>query len=380
MQLSRRALLTSFGAAAATATVGRAFAFEEALVAPFRADLQVRRSLPRAGMVILSSNENPYGALPKAAEAMRGALPIGNRYAFRQTSELQERLASYCNCTREQVALGNGSTEILKMAVGAFAGGRDKRLIYGDPTFEAGPGYAKAFGAELVGVPLTSTYAHDLDAMLDATRTGSGLVYICNPNNPTASLTPKGDLDTFVSRVPQSYAVVIDEAYHHFAVGAPEYGTFLGNPRVVVARTFSKVYGMAGIRLGYAMASTANIKLMEPHKLDTNINAVAAAAGMASLDDDPAMMTAAKRIVADREEFLKQASARKLTVQPTFANFAMLHSGQPAADLGKKFAAKGILVGRPFPAYNDWLRVSFGTPAEMKQFWSAWDELVHIAA
>jgi histidinol-phosphate aminotransferase len=377
MQVSRRALLTGMGLTAA-ASVGRAFAWEEALVAPFRADMQVRRSLPKAGMVILSSNENPYGPLPKASDAMRSALPIGNRYAFRQTAELADKIASYCTCKREQVTLGNGSTEILKMAVEANCGA-GKRLIYCWPTFEAAPGYAKAMGTELVELPLTSSYAHDLDAMLKAAQTGSGLIYICNPNNPTATITPYGDLKTFVDKVPESYAILMDEAYHHFAVGQPGYDTFLGNPRVILARTFSKVYGMAGIRLGYAVATIENIKKMDPHKLDTNINACACAGGLASLEDDAAMTVAAKRIVSDREEFMKQAAARKLKTVPSLANFAMVHSGQPAAGLGQKFAARNILVGRPFPSMNEYLRVSFGTPPEMKQFWSAWDEIVKTA-
>jgi histidinol-phosphate aminotransferase len=379
MQVSRRALMTGMGLTAAAATVGRAFAWEEALVQPFRADMQVKRSLPKAGMVILSSNENPYGALPKAAAAMSSSLPMGNRYAFRQTSELADKIATYCTCSREQVTLGNGSTEILKMSVAAFAGGPSKRLVYCWPTFEAAPGYAKSMGAQLVELPLTKSYAFDLDAMLDATKTGSGLVYICNPNNPTASITPYSDMKTFVDKVPASYAILIDEAYHHFAIGQPGYDTFLGNPRVILARTFSKVYGMAGIRLGYAVATKENIAKMNPHKLDTNINAVACAGGLSSLEDDPAMQDAAKRMVADRQEFLKQASMRKIKTVPCVANFAMIYSGQPAADLGKKFADKNILVGRPFPSMNEYLRVSFGTPAEMKQFWTAWDELVKSA-
>ena len=118
---------------------------------------------------------------------------------------------------------------------------------------------------------------------------------------------------------------------------------------------------------------------MVPHKLDTNISAIAAAAGLASLDDDPAMQAAAKRMVADRRDFLQQAAARKLTVVPTLANFAMVRTGQPAAEMGRKFSERGILVGRPFPSLNDYLRISFGTPAEMKQFWTAWDELVKPA-
>lgn len=375
MQISRRALLSGMGIAA-TATVGRAYAWEEALVAPFRGDWQVRRMLPRSGMVILSSNENPYGPLPNAFEAMRNALPQGNRYAFRQTSDLVDRIAQYCHVSPQQVAVGNGSTEILKMAVCAYAG-PGKKLIYANPTFEAAAGYAKAAGAELVSLPLTSSYAHDLDAMLAATAEGGGLIYICNPNNPTASVTP--DLASFVARVPQTYEILLDEAYHHFAIGTPGYASLMGNPRVILARTFSKVYGMAGIRLGYAIASPDRIARMRPYQLDTNINALAAAAGVASLDDETAMQAAARRMIADREAFLKAAADRKLAVVPTMANFAMVRTGQPARPLIERFAERSILVGRPFPPMEDHLRISFGTPAEMKQFWSAWDDLVKPA-
>src|SRR6266404_5147523 len=168
MQVTRRNLFQMAATGAVVATAGRAFPWEELLVP----NLQVRRSLPRAGMVILSSNENPYGPLPRAAEAMRNALGSGNRYAFRQTSELMERLAQYNKVAPDRRTLGNGSTEILKMAVSGFTGA-GKKLIYASPTFEAAAGYAKAAGAELVAVPLTASYAHDLDAMLAATRSGA---------------------------------------------------------------------------------------------------------------------------------------------------------------------------------------------------------------
>jgi histidinol-phosphate aminotransferase len=371
MQISRRSLLTSLGAGAAAATVGRLYAWEPAIAL---GNFQVKRATPRSGMVILSSNENPYGPLPKAAEAMRNALAMANRYPFRQTGELADQLAHYHNVASNQVVLGNGSTEVLRMAVSAFSG-PGKKLIYAAPTFEAAAGYAQAIGAELVAVPLTASYAHDLDAMLAATRGSSGLIYICNPNNPTASITPHADLSEFVRRLPESFAVLIDEAYHHFAA-SPGYTSFIGNPRVITARTFSKVYGMAGVRLGYGVSSAEQIERMRPHQLDTNISSAAAAAGTASLEDDTAMKEATRKMVADREEFLRQAQTRNRKVVPSFANFAMVHTGRPARELGQKFNERGILVGRPFPAMDDYLRISFGTPAEMQQFWRAWDELL----
>jgi histidinol-phosphate aminotransferase len=372
MQVSRRNVLTSIAVGTAAAAVGRAFAFEPALVGHF----QVQRVMRRSGMIILSSNENPYGPLTRAAEAMRNALPSGNRYAFLQTDELIDRLARYNKVQPNRVVVGNGSTEILKMAVCGFTG-PGKKLIYANPTFEAAAGYAKAVGAQLVAIPQTSGYAHDLDAMLAATRTSSGLVYICNPNNPTASITPFSDLQEFVRRVPNTFAVLLDEAYHHFAVGSPGYGTFMGQDKVIVARTFSKVYGMAGIRLGYAVSSPEMIGPMRPHQLDTNINTVAAAAGIASLDDETGMQAASRRMIADREEFLRQAATRKLKVVPTMANFAMIDTGRPIRTVIAKFQDKGILIGRPFPTMDTYARISFGTPDEMTKFWSAWDEMIH---
>ena len=375
MQPSRRTVLRGFAVAAATATVGRVFAWEPALVG---GSLQVKRAMPRSGMVILSSNENPYGPLPRASEAMLSALPQGNRYAFRQTSDLVERLARYHSVPPERVVLGNGSTEILKMAVCGFTG-PGKKLVYASPTFEAAAGYAQTVGAELIAVPLTSSYAHDLDAMLAATRSGTGLVYICNPNNPTASITPYSDLQEFVRRLPGAFAVLIDEAYHHFAVGAPGYGSFLGHDKVIVARTFSKVYGMAGIRLGYGVSSPEMLEPMRRHQLETNINTLAGAAGIASLDDDAAMQAAARRIIADREEFLRQTVAQKLRVIPTLANFAMVDARRPAREVIQAFNQRNILIGRPFPPFDTHVRISFGTPEEMKSFWQAWDRVVPSA-
>jgi histidinol-phosphate aminotransferase len=159
----------------------------------------------------LDSNENVYGPSLKAATAIRAALSSANRYPFREYDALVERIASLHQVKPEQVMLGCGSTEILRLAAAAFLG-PGKQVIQPSPTFEAMDHYARSVGAEVVSVPLTANFAHDLDAMLARTAPSGTLVYICNPNNPTASLTPRKDIETFIGKLPDTTYVLVDEA------------------------------------------------------------------------------------------------------------------------------------------------------------------------
>ncbi|HZQ90720.1 MAG TPA: histidinol-phosphate transaminase [Terriglobales bacterium] len=396
MPVSRRHFLTAFTAGTAVAAAGRvipfeagwardfelktaaAFALPQTATAPARHSSRAAHARGGRGAIILSSNENPYGAPPKVAAVMQQCLAVTNRYPFVQQHELVAALARTLRRSEQELLVGCGSTEVLRMAAAAYTG-PGKRLIVPHPTFESIEWYATNCGAETVRVPLTSTWAHDLDAMLAATRGHSGLIYICNPNNPTATLTPRKQLAEFLTRVPAEFTVLLDEAYHHFAVGEPEYQSFLadggGNPRVVVARTFSKVYGMAGLRLGYAAGSREAIAPMAKCQLQDNVNMLAAQCGAAALEDDAGMLAASKRIVGDREAFLAASRARKLHVMPSSANFAMVETGRPVRDVIAGFRERGISIGRPFPTLEKWARVSFGTPEEMKAFWDAWDEM-----
>ena len=188
---------------------------------------------------------------------------------------LVEQIARVHNVRPEQVLLGCGSTEILRAATCAFLGS-GRQLIQASPTFEAIEHYARAAGSEVISVRLTSAFAHDLEGMLARASASTTLVYICNPNNPTASLTPRKDLENFIRRLPASTFVVIDEAYHHYA-GTSEYASFINRPfddeRVIVARTFSKVYGLAGLRLGYAVGSPGILQRMRTFITEDSINA-----------------------------------------------------------------------------------------------------------
>lgn len=331
----------------------------------------------RANSILLNSNENAYGPLPKTLAAMREALEWANRYPDFDYDALVWAISDLHKVKPEQVITGCGSTEILRVSAMAFLG-PGKKLITAWPTFEAIAEYADAAGAEVVKLPLTSRYANDLDAMLEQASGAPSLVHICNPNNPTASLTPRKDIETFISKLPASSYILIDEAYHHFAAGAPDYTSFLDqrldNSHLIVARTFSKVYGMAGLRLGYGISSLETIQRLRRFQTQDNVNMVAAQVGIAALQDSDDMLAAVRRNAADRQEFMTQAARRNLTPIPSYANFAMVDFHRPARQVAEYFKQNGILVGRPFPRMDNFVRVSFGRPSEMQQFWRAWDK------
>ncbi len=326
----------------------------------------------------LNSNENAYGPSQKTAAAMRSALLGANRYPYMEYDPLIESIAKLHGVGREQVLLGCGSTEILRMAVDAFLG-PGKQLIQANPTFEAPEHYARAAGAEVVSVRLTSQFAHNLDQMLQQAGNNTGLVYVCNPNNPTASITPRGDLEVFIEKLPANTHVLIDEAYHHYAGQSAMYASFidrpLGDKRVIVSRTFSKVYGLAGLRLGYAVGSPAVLQRMGAYATERSINCVVAHAAMAALDDTDNVRDAITRNANDRQEFRNQAMVRTLKPIDSHANFLMVDTHHPAQEVIKHFQEHKVLIGRHFPAMDTYIRVSLGTPTDMLEFWRVWDML-----
>jgi histidinol-phosphate aminotransferase len=335
------------------------------------------RSSAIGGAILLNSNENPYGAFPSVRQAMVDAIAITNRYPDYEFDALWEGLAALHKIKTEEITLGCGSTDILRMAANAFCD-RNKPLVTAAPTFEALSMYAARNGTETIKVPLRSDFAHDLEQML-AKAKSAGLVYICNPNNPTGSLTGRKEIEQFLSGLPPETYVLIDEAYHHFVTAPADYISFIDrraeNPRVIVARTFSKIYGMAGLRLGYAVGTKETIERLSASYVYDNPNCIAARAGTAALADKKALDAAIRRSVADREEFHRQAAARGLRSIPSHTNFVMVDSARPTRTVIEHFKARNIRIGRPFPPFDTHVRVSLGTPAEMKQFWQVWDML-----
>ena len=375
MTISRRNFLRSLGAGAAA---GAATYWPVPGVAKPVA-LEPSRTEPQTGSFIrLNSNENAYGPSPKVAAAIVAAVGSANRYPFAEYKSLTERIAGFHNVKPEQVLLGCGSSEILRVAACAFLGA-GKQLIQASPTFEAIEHYARTAGSEAISVRLASSYAYDLDGMLARANATTTLIYICNPNNPTASLTPRKDLETFIGKLPASTFVVIDEAYHHFVNRSGSYASFIDRPlddeRVIVTRTFSKVYGLAGLRLGYAVASPKVVEQMRNFVTEVSLNAIVTPVAAVALDDAGGVSDAAQRNADDRQEFCNQASARRLRPIDSHANFLMMNTSHPAEEVIRYFRNNNILIGRPFPAMDTYIRVSLGRPEEMRAFWRIWDTL-----
>ena len=215
--------------------------------------------------------------------------------------------------------------------------------------------------------------------MLAHAGASTTLVYICNPNNPTASLTARKDIESFIRKLPASTFVIIDEAYHHYAGQSGMYASFIDRPlddeRVIVTRTFSKVYGLAGLRLGYAVASPNVISQMQKFATEANINAIVTQAAAAALDDVDATDDFIQRNTNDRQEFFNQAMARAVKPIDSHANFVMMNTFHPAEEVIEHFRKNNILIGRRFPPLDTHIRISLGRPEEMRAFWRAWDIL-----
>jgi len=375
MPISRRNLLRRIGAGVAATAVAPSLVEGSPAEEPGERAMSVDAS--QLGRPIrLNRNENAYGPSRKTTATMREALNGAHRYPDTERAALREKIARVHNVAPEQVVLACGVGEILRMAVDAFTGPR-KKLVEALPTFELIGLHAKRAGSEVVDVPLTKDYSHDLDAMLARSEAATGLVYICNPNNPTGTLTRRRQLETFALKLPETTQVLIDEAYHHYVGKSSDYASFIDRPvddgRVIVARTFSTMYGLAGMRLGYAVASPRTARLLDSHRLPEDLNVVAAKAAVTALDDIEHVRESNRRNADDRQEFYNQANARMLRVIDSQTNFVMLNTNRPAAVIVEHFKKNDILVAPSSASFDMHIRVSLGTPAQMREFWRVWD-------
>jgi histidinol-phosphate aminotransferase len=366
--MSRRMFAGTLGAAA-----GVAF-FDTPLVG--RLAEGAARSARPSDAVILSSNENPYG--PSAAALEAAAKASANRYPDGLEEEAQAAIARHHGVPADQILLGCGSSEILQMADQAFSG-PERKVVAAEPTFEAVLAYAKVARADGIRVPLTPDFRHDLAGMAAACDGETGLVYVCNPNNPTATIVTGDEMADFAAKVPASATILVDEAYHHF-VEDPRYRSscelIAKHPNVVVARTFSKIYGMAGLRLGYAVGSKGTIAAMKPFASWADTNAAGLAAAAASLAD-PDLVPRQRKLLNDTRKWLvSELTKQGYRTMPSEANFVMVDVGGDVAPLIQAFRAKKILVGRKFPSLPNWLRVTVGKREEVAAFLAALPEIV----
>lgn len=382
MSVSRRKLLQQIGVSVFTGAADpalRSFSLASAAKRPWWASVIADESVRVATAkdpILLYRNENPYGPSEKVLGVLRDSVSSGNRYPRTEYDTLIRKLAEAHKVKPEQIVLGCGSGEILAMAALAFLKPK-KKLVQAAPTFPGLGKLAQAAGVEVVNVPLNRRYEHDLDAMLHAARSSTGLVYIVNPNNPTGSLTPRKDIEAFLGKLPTDVTVLIDEAYHHFVLPNSVYESFLDrhfdDPRVIVSRTFSKIYGLAGMRIGYAVASPEMAKRLPAGLPNWSVSVVSARAASAALDDVEYVRFGVKRNTDDRQEFLNQVNERMMRAIDSHTNFLMVNPMRPPEDVIEHLKEHHILIGPKYPVLDNYIRVSLGTPPEMQAFWSVWD-------
>lgn len=331
------------------------------------------------GPIRLNMNENAYGLSENAVASIRSSALVANRYSNAERQSLKEAIAKFHIIDPDQVVLGSGSSAIMRAAVACFLG-PGKKLIASSLTYEVMSREARRLGFELEQVALTREYSHDLERMLSLARGSGGLIYICNPNNPTGSLTPRGELESFLRKIPPGYYTLIDEAYHHYVPFTRAYSSFIDNlvgaSNVIVTRTFSKIGGLAGERIGYAVASSVTAQKFPRTELESSLNVSGVRAAAATLADRDFINRCVKQNADDRQEFLNQVNARHGHVIDPHANFVFMHAGRPAQEVIEHCEKHGVLVGPVFPQMNTHVRVSLGTPPEMEQFWRVWDLLI----
>ncbi|MGI8956996.1 MAG: pyridoxal phosphate-dependent aminotransferase [Chthoniobacterales bacterium] len=375
MSISRRKFAQLLGAGAAAAVARPALSFAKEAAA---------KPAARSAVVRLSSNENPYGPSSMAFRAMSDAYGLANRYPDEQVEVLVGALAKLNSVEPGQILLGDGSGEILKLCADVFTGpltnegkGLGGTLVAADPTFEAILYHAKLKGAEIAKVPLTPTYAHDLPKMLNAVK--KGVVYICNPNNPTASITPAKEVRDFIARAPNDTMILVDEAYHHYAE-SPDYESMIplvkDHPNLIVARTFSKIYGMAGLRCGYCVAQSYTVERLRERQSWDSINIMALTAAGASLED--AEQVSKGRMLNAEARTFTVAELQKMGYEtiPSQANFIMIDLQRPVVPLIQSLKSRKVQVGRLFPAMPNHLRLTIGKKAEMEAFLAAFRAVV----
>jgi histidinol-phosphate aminotransferase len=374
---------------AATLAAPAAFRLDDLLAAPShqpgpadwgRGLIRAARAPQQGTPARLASNENPLGVPESARRAIIEAITEGNRYP-RLNGSVVAALAERNGVQPANIVLGNGSAEILQMAVqAASAGSSNVRVVIADPTFEQVEHYARGMHAEVVKVPLLPDWSHDLDAMRAAALAAPGpvLVFICNPNNPTGTLTSCDDIAALLRSVPDDVWFLIDEAYLEYA-DDPGYRAFVAEatsrPSTLVSRTFSKIYALAGIRMGYGIGTADTVRSVGNYAAGTNINHLASAAALACLQDD-AFVQESLRINREGLHFAYDTLRRlDLEFLPSQANFVMHRISSDLQSYIGRMREAGVNVGRAFPPMLQYNRVSIGLPWEMQAWASALRQL-----
>ncbi|MDX8403229.1 MAG: histidinol-phosphate transaminase [Mariprofundaceae bacterium] len=329
--------------------------------------------------VKLASNENPYGPSPKAIKTVKKAVADVHRYPDGDCSELKQALAVKHACGVENILLGNGSSEALRMVIQTFASAGDE-VLFSRRAFIMYPLYARMVGATGVAVPESDGLSHDLDAMANAVTKRTKVICIANPNNPTGTLHGTDAMQNFLDRLPRDVIIIMDEAYYEFV--ADELGdsiSKLNHPGLVISRTFSKAYGLAGLRIGYAIADKEIISLVNRFREPFNVNLLAQSAALAALDDQDWVMARVADCRQERDRLELIFDAWGVLGGRSFGNFVLLRHAH-ASRILQLLEDQGI-IPRPLGPYGmpDYLRISVGTEQENEQLLKALESILSSA-
>ncbi|RJG23896.1 histidinol-phosphate transaminase [Massilia cavernae] len=350
-------------------------------IAPYQAGKPIAEvarefGLDEANIVKLASNENPFGVPESSKQAMAQAVADLGRYPDANGFDLKAALAKRYDVPAEWITLGNGSNDILEIAAHAFVQ-KGQAVVYSQYSFAVYALATQGVGARAIVVP-AKEYGHDLDAMAAAIDADTKLVFIANPNNPTGTFIPAAQIEAFLQKVPTDVIVVLDEAYNEFL--APEYQFESAEwvrkyPNLVVSRTFSKAYGLAGLRVGFAIAQPAVTDLMNRIRQPFNVNSLAQAAAIAALNDRHFLDQGAQNNAAGYAQFVEAFEELGLQYVPSFGNFVLVRVGdddEAGARVNLALLKQGVIV-RPVGNYGlpQWLRISIGLPQENAIFIAA---------
>ena len=329
----------------------------------------------------LASNENPWGPPDSVMKAMTYAFKYASRYAY-PDGGIVDAIATHHGVKPENILLGAGSGELLNV-VGLTFLQDGKKVVGVDPTYGSVYQHATGLKTDAIRVRLLADHRQDIPALIRAIRRNHreiGFVFLVNPNNPTGRIVPKQEVRQLLDAIPEDVPVLIDEAYHHF-VDDPAYATsvpyVLEGRSVIITRTFSKISGLAGVRLGYAVTSPEFVQRMRPFTTGS-VSAMAKWGGVAALQDTAAQQRVKRMTIDLREKAVRELRSLGYTSIPSETNFFMMHIRRPVVPVIEEFRKKGVLVGRPFPPMLDYLRVSIGTEDEMQRFMVAFREIMNV--
>jgi histidinol-phosphate aminotransferase len=362
-----------FGRLAALLTAGASLPFyNEATLAQ---GLSAGPNLP-PDAVKINANENPMGPCPEAADAIHKIVSQGGRYLYNETSEFVEVLADVEGVPKSHVMPFAGSSDPLHRAVLAFTG-PDKSYIVADPGYEAGRRAAEFVGAKTISVPLRKDFAHDVHAMAQADP-NAGLIYVCNPNNPTGSVTTKEDIEYLVAHKPKDAIVLLDEAYIHLSKTAePGSPLVAADKDVIILRTFSKLYGMAGLRAGAALGRPELIAKLRGYGAGA-LPITGMVGAIASLKAK-GLVEQRRKIIADiREDTIEWLDKRGFSVLPSEANMIMIDVHRPGREVSSALLKEKVAIGRSWPSMPKHVRVSIGTRDEMAKFRAAFARVMNV--